>query len=97
MNDSLLLFNDFPAAAMKGLCNDGVYEGRRESCSAGTGDAVAVSQSAICREDAAEKAERVRLGAWLHPCSTWCPLCPAEILLGLSEVRLCLASNGGCP
>lgn len=66
MNDSLLLFHDFPAAATKGLCNDGVYEGRREGCSAGTGDAVAVSQSAICHEDAAEKAERVEPGAWLQ-------------------------------
>lgn len=25
-----------------------------------------------------------------------CPLCPAEILLGLSEVKLWLASSGGC-
>lgn len=34
MNDSLLLFHDFTAAATKGLCSDGVYEARRESCSA---------------------------------------------------------------
>lgn len=34
MNDSFLLFYDSTAAATKDLCSDGVYEARRESCSA---------------------------------------------------------------
>lgn len=34
MNDSLLIFYDFAAAATEGLYDDGVYAARRASCSA---------------------------------------------------------------
>lgn len=32
MNDSLLIFYDFAAAATEGLYDDGVYAARRASC-----------------------------------------------------------------